>query len=262
MPATSLKARIVQFWKDRPRQRELIVTDITRMEGDRVCVGGYLEDGTAVRPVAGRGGPDEAWLRAPHGEPVTPFSVLALRVSWAPKPLLAPHTEDRAIPARGHRVLRVLTPSEQKALLERTLSPSVRAIFDANVHADAENQWGRYVESGEGARSLGTIRAPRLEGVSYRHYRERNRWDYRLRFVDEAGETFQLAVVDLAFRRRLDALRADGIAPDAAARAVLHALQKQQVYLRIGLARGWDRHPDRCYLQITGVYGFTVGERG
>jgi hypothetical protein len=26
------------------------------------------------------------------------------------------------------------------------------------------------------------------------------------------------------------------------------------VALRIGLARGWERHPDRCYLQITGVY--------
>ena len=27
-----------------------------------------------------------------------------------------------------------------------------------------------------------------------------------------------------------------------------------------GLARGWARHPDRCYLQITGVYGFGVEE--
>jgi hypothetical protein len=25
---------------------------------------------------------------------------------------------------------------------------------------------------------------------------------------------------------------------------------------KIGLARGWDEHPARCYLQITGVYTF------
>ena len=37
---------------------------------------------------------------------------------------------------------------------------------------------------------------------------------------------------------------------------ILTELRRQRVYLRIGLARGWDRHPDRCYLQITGVYGF------
>ncbi|MGI6627904.1 MAG: hypothetical protein ACOX4K_06115 [Bacillota bacterium] len=28
------------------------------------------------------------------------------------------------------------------------------------------------------------------------------------------------------------------------------------VFFRIGLARGWSRYPDRCYLQITGVYTF------
>jgi hypothetical protein len=62
VPATGLRAWIVQAWKDRPRRRLMIVTDITRMEGNRVCVGGYLEDGSAVRPVAGRAGPDERWL--------------------------------------------------------------------------------------------------------------------------------------------------------------------------------------------------------
>jgi hypothetical protein len=234
----------------------MIVTDVTRMEGDRVCVGGYLDDGTAVRPVAGRAGPNETWLRAASGGPVTPFSVVKVRVGWAPKHLVAPHSEDRTIPARGHRVLRSLSEAEQKAILERTLSPAVRAIFGADVHADAEGHWGRYVRAGEGERSLGTVRAQHFVAAQYRHYIEHGRWDYRLRFVDKGGEEFQLAVVDLAFRRRLDALRHDGQAPDAAARVVLDELRQQEVFLRIGLARGWEKHADRCYLQITGVYGF------
>ena len=256
MPAIGLKARILQAWKDRPRRRQMIVTDITRMEGERVCVGGYLEDGTSVRPVAGRKGPDERWLQSARGAAVVPFSVVELQVNRAPQRLGAPHTEDREISLNGHRVLRTLTDTERIELLERTLSPSLRAIFETEVHADPSGPWGRFVRAGEGQRSLGTIRAARVHAVHYRHYPERGRWDYRLRFVDAAGEEFQLAVVDLDFRTRLDALRDDGRSPDAAAAATIAALQRQTVYLRIGLARGWERHPDRCYLQITGVYGY------
>ena len=252
--------RLRRLWKDRPRPRELIVTDVTRMDGERVCVGGYLDDGAAVRPVAGRAGPNETWLRVAKNGPVAPLSVVKLRVGWAPTGAVVPHSEDRAIPMRGHQVLRLLTEVEQKAILERTLSPSVRDIFGGEVLSDSQGQWGRYVLAGTGERSLGTIRAQRISMVSYRHYPERGRWDYRLRFVDEAGEEFQLAVVDLAFRHRLDTLREGGLAPDAAARAVLDELRQQELFLRIGLARGWEKHPDRCYLQITGVYGFVRGQ--
>ena len=33
-------------------------------------------------------------------------------------------------------------------------------------------------------------------------------------------------------------------------------LKSRKVYLRLGLARGWHKYPDRCYIQITGVYTF------
>jgi hypothetical protein len=158
----------------------------------------------------------------------------------------------------GHRVVRLLSDAEQRALLERSASPSVRAIFGAEVHTDPAGRWGRYVRSGQGERSLGTIRVDRVLAVQYHHYPERGRWDYRLRFRDTSREEFQLAVVDLAFRGRLDALRDSGLPADRAAAQVLAELQRQSVYLRIGLARGWDKHPDRCYLQITGVYGFST----
>lgn len=261
MPVTGLWVRLRQAWKDRPRRRQMVVTDITRMEGDRVCVGGYLDDGVAVRPVAGRAGPNERWLRSARDAPVVPFAVVELRVNRAPKDLRAPHTEDRSISPNGHRVLRTLNPVEQRDLLARFASPSVRAIFGAEVYADSGGQWGRFVRVGEGQRSLGTIPVDHLHAVRYHHYPDRGRWDYRLRFTDGTGEVFQLAVVDLAFRQGLDALRDSGLAPDVAAATTLAALQRQTVYLRIGLARGWDRHPDRCYLQITGVYGFESGSR-
>jgi hypothetical protein len=37
---------------------------------------------------------------------------------------------------------------------------------------------------------------------------------------------------------------------------VEHVLQGRQVFLRVGLTRGWAKHPDRHYLQLTGVYSF------
>jgi hypothetical protein len=261
MPVIGLKSRILQAWKDRPRRRQMIVTDVTRMDGDRVCVGGYLEDGTAVRPVAGRVGPNEQWLRSARDGRVAPFAVLELQVNKAPKRLTAPHTEDRTIPLKGHRVLSILSDENQQALLNRTVLPSVRSVFGAEIHTDPAGQWGRYVRAGEGTRSLGTIRVNRIQAVQYRHYPDRGRWDYRLRFRDGSQEEFQLAVVDLEFRARLDALRDSGLPADRAAARILTALQRQTVYLRIGLARGWDRHPDRCYLQITGVYGFESAGR-
>jgi len=120
----------------------MIVTDITRMDGDRVCVGGYLDDGTAVPPVAGRVGPNEQWLRSARDGRVAPFAVLELQINKAPKRLTAPHTEDRTIPLKGHRVLSILSDEDQKALLNRTVSPSVRSVFGAEIHTDSVGQWG------------------------------------------------------------------------------------------------------------------------
>jgi hypothetical protein len=93
--------------------------------------------------------------------------------------------------------------------------------------------------------------------VRYHHYPDRDNWDYRLRFNDASQEEYQLPVVDIAFRDQLDSLREAGLSPDRAAMTTLPSLQRQTVYLRVGLARGWHKHPDRCYLQITGVYGFS-----
>ena len=43
----------------------------------------------------------------------------------------------------------------------------------------------------------------------------------------------------------------------AAARAVRQRLiTAEDVFLRLGLTRPWEEHPDRCLLQVNGVYTF------
>lgn len=137
----------------------------------------------------------------------------------------------------------------------------MREISGAEVRRAPEEHWGRYIQSGEGLKSLGTIRAERIHAVAFFIAQDSGKRDYRLRFRDATGEEFRLSVVALDFRGDLDDLVAGGLFASGAARIMTARLQRQDVFLRIGLARGWDRHPDRCYLQITGVYGFDVGNR-
>jgi hypothetical protein len=79
-----------------------------------------------------------------------------------------------------------------------------------------------------------------------------------LSFTDESGIEYRLKAVDLTFQTYVDHLR------------VCHKLSVEEVeiyvnnqifshhdiYMRVGLARGWANYPDRCFLQITGIFTF------
>jgi hypothetical protein len=79
----------------------------------------------------------------------------------------------------------------------------------------------------------------------------------RVVFEDRAGGRYRLAVTDLAWRCCADYLQRTEKLPVVALAARLQAaLESKEVFLRIGLARGWSRHPDRCYLQVTGIHTF------
>lgn len=220
------------------------------MSGDRVCLAGYTLHLECVRPELRHGHFTESWLYLGGRAVVRPFATIEVdRQQHTPEP---PHTEDWLI-APGPPVPRgMLKPAEQRKLLEAILDDDVPSIFDARVH----NQDGRWVAAGEGVRSLGTVKA-RVWDV-FHQSRPGGKWEYRLRFTDASGDGYRLSVTDLAFRYFVDRQREAGrISGLGAADAVTHILKNAGVvYLRIGLARHWDLHPDRCYLQINGVYTF------
>ncbi len=113
---------------------------------------------------------------------------------------------------------------------------------------------GAYILAGEGTRSLGTIHVAQMDEVQFNPL-ENGRRNYRLVFVDGENQRHRLPVTDLAFRTHLDYLRDQCGMPYAAiAQSLTRTFQQIPVMLRIGLTRGWERFPDRCYLQITGVY--------
>jgi len=230
----------------------LTITDVTRMQGDRVCVAGYLPDDTCVRPVFAKGGLTEGWLRLRGTVAIRPFARIEFDLHGKSPLPLPPHTEDRIIDA-AYRVRRdALTPEERAEWCAKAEDREVAAIFGAAIH----DEDGHFVLAGEGARSLGTVRVKRLDEVLFSPGAN-GRWQYRLGFTDQGGQQYRLPVTDLAFRAYADYLRDQrAVPPEAVAHRLTAILRANPVFLRIGLARGWERHPDRCYVQITGVYSF------
>ncbi|HSH80453.1 MAG TPA: hypothetical protein VLA19_18145 [Herpetosiphonaceae bacterium] len=228
----------------------LTVTDLTRMRGDRVCVGGCLDDGTCVRPVFASDGLREDWLYARGQVVIQPFAVVEFDFhEKVPRP---PHTEDRKID-RIYRVRRVmLNPNERRALLLRILDHSVDTIFGTKIHREP----GWYVQAGEGDRSLGTVQPRAIHALDIK-CRTWSRFDYHVSFTDQCGEDYHLKVTDLAFQYFLhDLLSVQHLSPEEVAAQIVDAWSKRDTFFRIGLARGWEKYPDRCYLQLTGIYTF------
>ncbi len=138
----------------------MVVTDLTGMQRGTVCVGGYFRDYTGVRPVIPFKGIPEEWLFIGRNV-VRPFAVIELDFLDArPEP---PHTEDHFIHRTRRMYQQLLSPDRQQRRLERIDDGTVAAIFGAAVHH--EDGW--YVRSGEGERSLGTIRAASIAEVRY-----------------------------------------------------------------------------------------------
>jgi len=232
-------------------KKAMLVTDLTRMSPPWVCVGGYWRDLTAVRPkLLFSRGLTEDFLFQGDRPVIRPFAVVKLDfLHSAPKP---PHTEDWFIDP-GFKALEQVRLPEQRAIafLQRILDPDVASIFGAEVHSEH----GCYVRAGEGTRSLGTILPKRITAVQYAP-KEGGKWDYRISFVDQSGMGYRLAVTDLGFRYYCDHKRLQGQRPEEITADLEQRWRRATVFLRIGLARGWEKFPDRCYLQITGVHTF------
>jgi hypothetical protein len=233
----------------------ILVTDLTRMQGERVCLAGYrlgVEPPACVRLLFDHAELTERWLFDGDEAVVRPRAVVELELLRArPEP---PHGEDWHVHPRVRRPVRLMPEAEFRTFLERIEDGAVAAIFGAPIHHD--NGW--YLPAGTGARSLGTVRAAQIVTVSHAFREDRRTWAYRLAFVDPTGEEYRLAVTDLAFRHFLDHLR-DGerlSAAGAAGRLTTALRRAEAVFVRIGLTRGWEQFPDRHFLQVTGVYSF------
>ncbi len=233
------------------RKEVLIITDLTRMHDDRVCLAGLTRGGECIRPVLPSGRHfTESWLYQNGTALVRPFAAIEFELERPePEP---PHTEDWLV-RYGPAVPRGEIANHERArFLTGMLDDDVPSIFGAPIHHDH----GVWVAAHSGDRSLGTIRA-RVWEVLHQQTDEGG-WDYRLVFTDSSGDRYKLKITDLAFRYFVDRQRERAeSAAFHAAEDVKRALKScREVYLRIGLARHWAKFPERCYLQVNGMYTF------
>lgn len=212
-----------------------------------VCIAGYDQTHRCIRPTLPPPGISEKTL-IQAGQPVIfPFALVEFDLLQPdPNP---PHTEDyRYTPGSPHFIQKV---ENRKSVLHWSLFDSVSAVFEQPIHDD----FGFYVMDCQGTRSLGTLHPRKIIKVTYEQ-EINGPWDYRLMFYDNEDKFYRLKITDLTWQYYCDSLRAENREPGQIAGELSSKLKATDVYLRVGLARGWKKFPDRCYLQINGIYTF------
>jgi hypothetical protein len=226
---------------------KLVITDLTRMYQGRVCIAGYDQMHRCIRPTLPPPGISEETLTQAGKPIIFPFALVEFDLSHPnPSP---PHTEDYRYMPESPRFIRSV--QDRKTVLHWSLFASVSAIFEQPIHDD----FGFYVMDCQGTRSLGTVRPQTIVKVAYEKGIE-GPWDYRLMFYDNENIFYRLKITDLTWQYYCDSLRGENRDPDQITNELTAKLKATDVYLRVGLARGWQRFPDRCYLQITGIYTY------
>jgi hypothetical protein len=230
-------------------KKRLIITDLSRMKGDRVCIVGVDGNGEVIRPDIPPIGIRENHLLDKSGQQIIrPFAEIEFDfIRPTPK---SPHTEDWEINAHySPRLIRNLSEDESRTFLEKILDRSIRSIFEADIY---NNQ---YINEGEGNRSLGTVKAREVLFVRY-SLKEGERYNYRIEFSDATGEIYNLPVTDLAFREYCDSQRVQEQATNAISTKLQRRLSRSDVFLRVGLTRPFAKMFNRCYIQVSGIHTF------
>lgn len=236
----------------------LVIKDVTRMGGSRVCVAGITKNKECIRPVLRRGIMED-WLYEDRQPIIRPFAKITLNlIKNDPHP---PHTEDWEFDPDSREFCGMVAESKRKDYLDRVLDPSVDSIFEADIHT--ENGRRYYLQECEGSRSLGTIKTQSIQLFVHNPCNAWGKRDYRLYFTDEKGCSYDdLSVTDLSLRYYVDFLRErkNFSSIQISNRLTRTFQQSEEVYLRVGLARPWNPDPNgpknRCYLQINGIYTF------
>jgi hypothetical protein len=236
---------------------EILITDLTRMKEERVCIGGIDHKGNCIRPVLAY--PDtilESHLYINGEVAIRPRAVITLNLE-EPRERKLPHSEDYIwIDPNQIECLRLTDEMTWQNVLQRTKSVDAESVFNTPLTKN------KYVSPGDGVRSLGTIKAKSIDSVGF--YRQEigsdKRDKFTLNFTDASEQVFkQIPVTDLAFRYYLLDYVRRGWHPRRIRENLEIKLALAEVWLRLGLTRPYrkaDNAPTWCYLQITGIYTF------
>lgn len=233
----------------------LIITDVTRMSNQRVCVAGVTETGVTIRPIFDYQELEEDWLFKDGQAIIRPFALVELDLQDRNLKLRPPHTEDWVVDPHFKRFLGLINVNERLKLLNQTLAPSVSQAFGAEII----HERGFFVNLNQGDCSLRTIRPNSIDFVDHNQFN--GEFKYRIGFTDQNRVSYALTVTDLSFRYFVDDLRERSkLSSYQLGLDLQRKLSQPNIFLRLGLGRAWhpdaDHLRDRHYLQMNGVYTF------
>ena len=231
-------------------RKTLIITDVTAMSGDNVCIAGYDSSLTCIRPVLSMGQVKKSYLFK-NGQlivcPSTKISFDFIRPISMP-----PHTEDFIFEGDTIRFEGRTTEIEWKDLLHKTSHQTFRELFPLLQD--------RSVQPGSAGPSLGTLIPTDVPVLSCDYYKDPPR--LRMKILDREGFTKErVPITDLAFRKLFEVILQDyGNDCEKTVQKLNNTLKGREIYLRFGLSRPFagssDPTREVCWLQINGIHTF------
>ena len=218
----------------------VLITDLTEYGALRCVAGVDLEDNSMVRPEPG---PAQFWQAtscAPDG-PFVPGNVVEFEAT-TPKPATdLPHlTEDRVV--RGKPC--AIESYDPEKFIEHLgkLNTPLEEIFGDQVKFENGKP---YIEKGTECPSLfGT--AVESTAVQFHESKYKDSPAKPRVLLELPNGTADLSITALDLR---EVHRAGGV------KGLNSRFESAKlIHLRLGLARAWDDYPDRCYMQVNGIY--------
>lgn len=231
-------------------RKTLIITDVTAMSGDNVCIAGYDTSRTCVRPILSRGQLKRRHLFKGENLIIYPRALVSFNFTGAKSS--PPHVEDRVFAEDSIEHEGEASLKEWRQLLEKTAVTAFSHLFPTMED--------RYVPPLSAGPSMGTFAPANIPFLSCDYYKDPPR--PRMRITDDTGTVVEkVAITDLAFRGLFAALmkKYDDNCEKAISK-INSDLHERQVYMRLGLARPFNGLPEPhsgwCTLQINGIHTF------
>lgn len=222
----------------RPKPIEVMVTDVTRMGGNKVCIAAS-GDGKTMRLHEPH--PREEWLTSVGG--LSPGDIVTL--DWRPaRSYRRPHSEDgRWSPASFGRVRRLEVRDVTEQIARTALSSVEKAFGKPMFLTEKGNPAFR---PGQASRSLATVVA---KDVSVYAHSE----GVRIDFADAKRTWSMVPVEDLTIRRHQQVCKECSI---RFREFLARQFEADTAILRIGLGRPYQggKHPLGCYLQVNHIF--------
>lgn len=229
-------------------KKTLIITDVTAMKGDNVCIAGYDSSITCIRPVLSMGQIKKRHLFQAERLIIYPGAKVTFYfVSKNPQP---PHTEDYIFKDDSIEYEGRATTKEWREVLQETTLTSFEELFP--------NLEKRYVPPGSPGPSIGTFHPGAIPFLYRRSYNDKH--SLRMRIHDSRGVLIEdVPITDLAFRHLFeDALQRYRNNCEKAVISLNQKLDGREIYLRLGLTRPFMQAPAPysgwCCLQVNGVH--------